>query len=141
MSGGSSWGASGSWQEWGRGGGGQDDDWGGRGGVKRKHACAAEGTTVDFMQGFQKGWEAGYQAAMTKANNCQDDDSVTEVITTTKRKKKSKSKYHWVEYTDANLKASPVFFWKQGNGEGQVEAYPEEIQEQHGFLEQYFGDQ
>ena len=136
MSGGSSWGASGSWQEWGRGGGGQDDDWGGRGGGERQHTYAAgppgppPTPTVDYMQGWQKGWEAGFQAAMNvKANNCRDDDSVTEVVTTTRRSKKSKSKkHHWFEYTDANLDASPVFFWKQGTGEGQVAAYPEEIQ-------------
>ena len=47
-----------------------------------------------------------------------------------KKKKKSKKKLNWIEYTQADLDETPLFVVKLGEGEDEVQPYPEEFQKE-----------
>ena len=113
MSGASSWSA-GSWS----GGGGS----GGGGG-----GWLSSPVPDNYMDAWRQGFQAGFLAAVIADDK---SESETEVVTppTKKRKGGKKKKCNKVEYTEPDMKASPLFFWKSGKGEDHREPYPEEIQ-------------
>ena len=91
-----------------------------------------------WKDGWKDGYTAGFSAAMKHFVSSPRDNTPgtgsggaepesSEVV---KKKKKSKKKLNWIEYTKADLDETPLFVVKLGEGEDEVQPYPEEFQKE-----------
>ena len=85
---------------------------------------------------WKDGFEAGYSAAMKNAEQTQGVACLKYVMEKWKMASevvKKKRKHNWIEYTKADLDETPLFVVKLGEGEDEVQPYPDEFRKKKSY--------